>query len=72
MRWRRPPPGGWSTIGARIREARRAADLSQVTLGERFRDHKTIHRQEYAERAPFSDLLHLADALHTSLADRVR
>ncbi|WP_461080286.1 hypothetical protein [Streptomyces deserti] len=43
-----------------------------MTLGERFRDHKTIHRQEYAERAPFSDLLHLADALHTSLADRVR
>lgn len=61
-------------IGERIRTARRAVKLSQVTLGERVgRDHKTIHRWETAATWPdLVDLLLLADALDTPLADLVR
>jgi transcriptional regulator with XRE-family HTH domain len=61
-------------IGERIRTARRHAGLSQIQLGERIgRDHKTIHRYETAQRAPsLTDLLLIADALNTPLADLVR
>jgi transcriptional regulator with XRE-family HTH domain len=61
-------------IGARIRTARNHAGLTQIQLGERVgRDHRTIHRWEYAERIPnLEDLLLLADALDTPLADLVR
>ncbi|MYS40202.1 helix-turn-helix domain-containing protein [Streptomyces sp. SID5998] len=61
-------------IGARIRDARRQAGLSQIQLGERIgRDHRTIHRWEYAQRIPtLEDLLLLADATGTPIADLVR
>lgn len=61
-------------IGARIRDARLNADLTQVQLGELIgRDHRTIHRWEYALRIPdLEDLLLIADALDTPLADLVR
>nr|WP_232108168.1 MULTISPECIES: helix-turn-helix transcriptional regulator [Streptomyces] len=50
--------------GARTREARVNADLTQVQLGERIgRDHRTIHRWEYAQRKPnLEDLLGAAAA----------
>lgn len=61
-------------IGLRIREARRAAGLSQMTLGERVgRDHKTIHRWEAGATPPnLTDLLLVADALDVPLAHLVR
>ncbi|MFE2311689.1 helix-turn-helix transcriptional regulator [Streptomyces sp. NPDC059441] len=61
-------------IGARIRDARLNASLTQVQLGELIgRDHRTIHRWEYAFRIPdLEDLLLLADALDTPLTDLVR
>ena len=61
-------------IGARIRQARRHAGLSQLQLGERIgRDHRTIHRWEYAERIPnLEDLLLLADALGLPAEELIR
>ncbi|GAA2199981.1 helix-turn-helix transcriptional regulator [Streptomyces bangladeshensis] len=61
-------------IGLQIRDARRAAGLSQLALGERInRDHKTISRWENALTAPdLTDLLLIADALDVPLADLVR
>ncbi|GGY72981.1 hypothetical protein GCM10010300_15430 [Streptomyces olivaceoviridis] len=61
-------------IGARIRTARLHAGLTQVQLGERVgRDHRTIHRWEYAQRIPnLEDLLLLADALDVPPADLIR
>ena len=61
-------------IGARIRQARRHAGLSQLQLGERIgRDHRTIHRWEYAERIPnLEDLLLLADALGLPTEELIR
>jgi transcriptional regulator with XRE-family HTH domain len=61
-------------IGARIRDARLNANLTQLQLGELIgRDHRTIHRWEYALRIPdLEDLLLIADALDTPLADLVR
>lgn len=61
-------------IGARLREARENADLTQLQLGERIgRDHRTIHRWEYAYRIPtLEDLLLIADALGIPLSDLVR
>ncbi|MFE1192950.1 helix-turn-helix domain-containing protein [Streptomyces olivaceoviridis] len=61
-------------IGLQIREARRTAGLSQMTLGDRIgRDHKTVSRWENAVTAPdLVDLLLVADALGVPLADLVR
>jgi transcriptional regulator with XRE-family HTH domain len=61
-------------IGDRIRTARHTAGLSQMQLGERIgRDHKTVHRYEYATAVPtLEDLLLIADALDVPLADLVR
>ncbi|WP_319262301.1 helix-turn-helix transcriptional regulator [Streptomyces europaeiscabiei] len=61
-------------IGVRLREARHRANLTQMQLGELIgREHRTIHRWEYAERIPnLNDLLLLADALNVPLADLVR
>ncbi len=67
-------PNRRRVIGLQIRNARRAAGLSQMTLGERInRDHKTISRWENALTAPdLTDLLLVADALGVPLADLVR
>lgn len=61
-------------IGERLRAARLRADLTQAQLGEKVgREHRTIHRWEYAYRIPnLEDLLLLADALNVPLADLVR
>jgi len=61
-------------IGDRIRAARLHAGLTQMQLGERVgRDHRTVHRWEYATADPsLTDLLLLADALDTPLSDLVR
>jgi transcriptional regulator with XRE-family HTH domain len=61
-------------IGERLRDARRHAGLTQLQLGERVgRDHRTIHRWEYALRVPnLEDLLLIADALNIPLAELVR
>ena len=58
-------------LGARIREARIHAGLTQFQLGERIgRDHRTIHRWEYGTRvASLDDLLLTAAALGVDLAD---
>jgi transcriptional regulator with XRE-family HTH domain len=60
-------------IGERIRAARNYAGLTQIQLGERIgRDHRTIHRWEYAQRVPnLTDLLLLADALETPLRELI-
>ncbi|MEU9643584.1 helix-turn-helix transcriptional regulator [Streptomyces sp. NPDC048188] len=60
-------------IGERLRAARLHANLTQVQLGERIgRDHRTIHRWEYAQRVPnLEDLLLLADAVGVPLRDLV-
>ncbi|MCE0446950.1 helix-turn-helix domain-containing protein [Streptomyces tricolor] len=61
-------------IGARIRTARLRAGLTQIQLAERIgREHRTIHRWEYARHIPnLQDLLLVADALGVPLADLVR
>lgn len=61
-------------IGARIRAARAHAGLTQLQLGNLIgRDHRTIHRWEYAERIPtLEDLLLLSDAVGVPLADLLR
>lgn len=61
-------------IGQRLRAARIHAGLTQLELGQRIgRDHRTIHRWEYAQRIPnLEDLLLLADATGAPLADLVR
>lgn len=60
-------------IGERIRAARHRANLTQAQLGERVgREHRTIHRWEYAQRIPnLEDLLLLAHALDVPLRDLV-
>lgn len=60
-------------IGARIRAARLAADLTQERLGERIgRDYRTVLRWEYGQRVPdLNDLLLLADALGVPLPQLV-
>jgi transcriptional regulator with XRE-family HTH domain len=61
-------------IGARIRAARLAANLTQVQLGEQIgRDHRTVHRWEYAEREPnLSDLLLVSAAVGVPIAELLR
>ncbi|WP_445524891.1 helix-turn-helix transcriptional regulator [Streptomyces cyslabdanicus] len=61
-------------IGTRIRTARLAANLTQMQLADRIgREHRTIHRWEYAQREPnLSDLLLIADAVGVDLEDLVR
>lgn len=61
-------------IGARIRTARQHAGLTQLQLGNRIgRDHRTIHRWEYAIRIPtLEDLLLLADAMGIPLTELVK
>lgn len=60
-------------IGERLRDAREHAGLTQLQLGNHIgRDHRTIHRWEYAYRIPnLEDLLLIADALNVPLADLV-
>ena len=62
------------TIGTRIRDARHAAGLSQLQLGEATGlDHKTIHRVEYAMTDPsLSMLIRIAQAVHVPLGELVR
>ncbi|XUM01203.1 helix-turn-helix transcriptional regulator [Streptomyces venezuelae ATCC 10712] len=57
-------------IGARIRDARVRAELSQLALAELCGvDHKTIHRIEYGASDPsLSLLLRIARALDVPLA----
>lgn len=61
-------------IGTRLRAARVQAGLTQVQVGERIgRDHRTIHRWEYAQRIPtLEDLLVLADVVGVPLDELVR
>ncbi|MGA5506808.1 helix-turn-helix domain-containing protein [Streptomyces umbrinus] len=61
-------------IGEHLRAARIHAGLTQLELGQQIgRDHRTIHRWEYAHRVPnLEDLLLLADATGVPLADLVR
>ncbi|MEU1292357.1 helix-turn-helix transcriptional regulator [Streptomyces sp. NPDC005840] len=73
------PPPDWllprrREIGARIRDARHHAGLTQIQLGDLVgRDHRTIHRWEYGQRTPsLDDLLLVAHAVRVPLADLVR
>ncbi len=73
------PPPDWlaarrQQIGARIRDARLAANLTQLQLGNLVgRDHRTIHRWEYGARIPtLDDLLLVADAVGVPLTDLVK
>ena len=73
------PPPHWllprrREIGERIRAARLHAGLTQVRLGELIgRDHRTIHRWEYAQRIPdLEDLLLIADAVGVPIEELVR
>lgn len=73
------PPPAWvltrrEAIGARIREARLNAGLTQWALAELVGvDNKTIHRIEYGHSDPgLGLLLQIAHALHVPLADLVR
>ncbi|MFB8083671.1 helix-turn-helix transcriptional regulator [Streptomyces sp. NPDC056013] len=61
-------------IGARIRDARAQANLSQLELGTRVGvDHKTIHRIEYGVSDPgLGLLLQIARAVDVPLAELVR
>ncbi|WP_405611444.1 helix-turn-helix domain-containing protein [Streptomyces sp. NBC_01508] len=61
-------------LGQRIAAARRAAGLSQETLGHRIGvERRTIQRYEAGARDPrYSDLLLIARALDTPLAELVR
>ncbi|MFI8104845.1 helix-turn-helix transcriptional regulator [Streptomyces sp. NPDC086023] len=62
------------TIGARVRAAREAADLTQEELGERVGiDNKTVHRIEYAITDPtLTMLLRIARAVGVPLSQLVR
>ncbi|MFJ2174303.1 helix-turn-helix domain-containing protein [Streptomyces sp. NPDC087851] len=73
------PPPAWEIsrrqqIGARIRDARLDAGLTQIQLGELVGlDHKTIHRIEYATTDPsLGMLVRIARAMAVSLSDLVR
>ncbi|MER7050036.1 helix-turn-helix transcriptional regulator [Streptomyces jumonjinensis] len=62
------------TVGDRIRDARRAAGLTQWRLGEMVgADHKTIHRIEYGTSDPSLRLLfRIARAVGVPLSELVR
>ncbi|MET8694663.1 helix-turn-helix transcriptional regulator [Streptomyces bauhiniae] len=73
------PLPGWvprrrQQIGLQIRNARKAAGLTQIRLGERIGcDDKTISRWENGHHPPdLNDLLLIADACNVPLADLVR
>lgn len=73
------PPPDWvltyrQAVGARIREARRRANLTQEALGALVGvDHKTIHRIEYATSEPGLGLLvQIARAVGSTVSDLVR
>jgi transcriptional regulator with XRE-family HTH domain len=61
-------------VGERIRSARRTAGLSQLELATRVgRDHRTVHRWQYATADPsLSDLLLLAAALGIPLPELMK
>ncbi|MGW4850125.1 helix-turn-helix transcriptional regulator [Streptomyces sp. NPDC004288] len=61
-------------IGARIRDARLQANLSQMELGTLVGvDHKTIHRVEYGTSDPgLGLLLQIASAVKVPLSELVR
>lgn len=61
-------------IGARIRAARLGANLTQAQLAEHIgRDHRTVHRWEYAERVPnLTDLLLISAAVGMPIEELVR
>ncbi|MFE7509770.1 helix-turn-helix transcriptional regulator [Streptomyces sp. NPDC057540] len=61
-------------IGARIRDARIQANLSQLELGNRVGvDHKTVHRVEYGTSDPgLGLLLRIARAVDVPLTELVR
>jgi transcriptional regulator with XRE-family HTH domain len=73
------PPPDWvlarrRAIGARVRDARTDAGLTQEALGEQAGvDHKTVHRIEYAASDPsLTVLLRIARAVGVPLAHLVR
>lgn len=73
------PPPAWvlarrRAIGARVRDARNDARLTQEELGERAGiDNKTVHRIEYAISDPsLTVLLCIARAVGVPLAHLVR
>lgn len=73
------PPPDWvlarrRVIGARIREARLYANLTQEKLAELAgMDRQSVNRIEQGHASPLLDnLIRLADALGTPLADLVR
>ncbi|MEV5953712.1 helix-turn-helix transcriptional regulator [Streptomyces sp. NPDC051987] len=73
------PPPDWllprrQEIGERIRSARLRAGLTQLQLAERIgREHRTIHRWEYAQRIPdLEDLLLIAWALGVPVEELVK
>ncbi|MEW1638675.1 helix-turn-helix transcriptional regulator [Streptomyces sp. NPDC093801] len=73
------PPPAWvlarrRAIGARVRDARTVAGLTQEALAQRVGiDLKTVHRIEYAISDPsLTVLLLIAAALGVSLAELVR
>ncbi|MFE2555952.1 helix-turn-helix transcriptional regulator [Streptomyces sp. NPDC059352] len=61
-------------VGARIRDAREHANLSQIQLGELVGvDHKTVHRIEYGRSDPkLGLLLQIARALDVPLSELLR
>jgi transcriptional regulator with XRE-family HTH domain len=73
-----PPPDSVLTrrrvIGARIRETRLHANLTQEKLAELAgMDRQAVNRIEQGHQSPILDnLLRIADALNVSLADLVR
>ncbi|MFE6487986.1 helix-turn-helix domain-containing protein [Streptomyces sp. NPDC057757] len=75
----REPPPPWvltrrRAIGVQLRNARKAAGLTQQQLGERIdRDVKSISRWENGRRPPdLNDLIVLADGMGVPLTELVK